>query len=218
MSAAPWIQQLRLACAGTFALAAVAACAGNAAWAQAADEDDEEYNSILNTDKRMVDQLLASFGLISLDPPIAYRERSPLVVPPGRALPPPGGKLAKNPDWPLDPEVKKKKDAAAARKAAGFQRPVDPGASIAGTSEMYRTGDTGKWDESGKKDTKESNFFQMLVSGKLLQSKKDEVGTFTTEPPRTSLIAPPPGYLTPSPAAPYGTTQRNTEPEKKEKL
>ena len=35
-----------------------------------------------------------------------------------------------------------------------------------------------------------------------------EVGTFTTEPPRTSLIAPPAGYQTPSPAQPYGFVKR----------
>jgi hypothetical protein len=34
--------------------------------------------------------------------------------------------------------------------------------------------------------------------------KKDEYGTFTGEPARTSLTDPPPGYLTPSPDQPYG--------------
>jgi hypothetical protein len=217
MTAAPWIKHVRLAaCAGTLALSAVATCAGNAAWAQAANEDDEEYNSILNTDKRMVDKLLGTLGLISTTPDINYRERSPLVVPSGRDLPPPGAQAAKNPDWPVDPEIKAKRDAAAARKAGLAKVPVDPAKPIAGTSEMYRTGDTGKWDESGKKNTKEPDFFDMLRTGKLLQMKKDEVGTFKGEPPRTSLVEPPPGYLTPSPAAPYGVTDRPQGPEKKE--
>lgn len=216
MTAAPWIKQLRRACAGTLALAAVATCAGTSAWAQAANEDDEYYDSILNADKRMMDQLLASFGLISLAPPIEYRERSPLVVPSGRDLPPPGSQLAKGSAWPVDPEIKAKRERAAARKAGKIAVEVDPAKPIAGTPEMYRTGDTGKWDESGKKNTKEPDFFEMLRSGKLMQTKKDEVGTFKGEPPRTSLVEPPPGYLTPSPAAPYGTTDRPQQPEKKE--
>jgi hypothetical protein len=33
---------------------------------------------------------------------------------------------------------------------------------------------------------------------------KTETGTFTTEPPRDNLTAPPPGYQTPSPNQPYG--------------
>ena len=36
----------------------------------------------------------------------------------------------------------------------------------------------------------------------------DEVGTFTNEPPRATLTAPPSGYQTPSPPQPYGTTKR----------
>jgi len=47
----------------------------------------------------------------------------------------------------------------------------------------------------------------MLMQGRLGGSW-DEYGKFDGEPPRTSLVQPPPGYLTPSPAAPYGTTDR----------
>jgi hypothetical protein len=42
-----------------------------------------------------------------------------------------------------------------------------------------------------------------------LVQPKEEVGTFTREPPRAALTAPPVGYQTPSPAAPYGVTKRN---------
>jgi hypothetical protein len=192
------------------------AVAGNTAWAQTTDEDDDYYDSILNADKRAVDHLLGAFGLISTTPPIEYRERSPLVVPSGRDLPPPGSKLAKNPDWPLDPELKAKRERVTARKSGNLAIPVDPAKPISGTPENYRTGDTGKWDESGKKNTREPDFFEMLRSGRLMQGPKDEVGTFKGEPPRTSLVEPPPGYLTPSPAAPYGMTNRPIEPDKKE--
>jgi hypothetical protein len=37
---------------------------------------------------------------------------------------------------------------------------------------------------------------------------KDETGTFTSEPQRSQLTEPPPGYQTPSGAQPYGVTRR----------
>jgi len=36
----------------------------------------------------------------------------------------------------------------------------------------------------------------------------DETGTFTSEPQRSQLTEPPPGYQTPSPSQPYGVTRR----------
>src|SRR6185436_2967724 len=147
-------------------------------------------------------------------PDITYRERSPLVVPPGRDLPPPG-KAAKTADWPVDPEVKA---ARAEAKASKYQKPPrfgHEGDPISGTPEQYKTGNTGKWADSTK-GPQEPDFFSMLMSGKLYGSW-DEVGKFEGEPPRSSLVDPPPGYLTPSPAAPYGVTPLNGAPEKKEK-
>jgi hypothetical protein len=55
----------------------------------------------------------------------------------------------------------------------------------------------------------------MLMSGSLTGTW-EEYGKFEGEPPRTSLVQPPSGYLTPSPAAPYGMTPRSGEPQKKE--
>jgi hypothetical protein len=44
--------------------------------------------------------------------------------------------------------------------------------------------------------------------GSLFKPTPDnEVGTFTGERPRTSLVEPPPGYQTPSPSQPYGVTK-----------
>src|SRR5436305_4357732 len=60
-------------------------------------------------------------------PGIDYRERSPLVVPPRLDLPQPtsaeGAKVA--PNWPKDPDEKRRKEIAAARKKSGG-RAVDP--------------------------------------------------------------------------------------------
>jgi hypothetical protein len=215
MSAAAWTKEMRhVLCAAAIALAGLGA-ATQGAWAQAQvpDEDDEIENSILNTDKRLFNSLLGTLGLGSTAPEITYRERSPLVVPQGRDLPPPG-KAVRNGDWPVEPEVKAKRAAATLNKSGRSATPVDPAKPISGTPENYKTGYTGKWidDPKGPKD---QDFLSMLVAGKLWGSP-NEVGKFEGEPPRTSLADPPSGYLTPSPAAPYGVTPLAGAYEKKE--
>lgn len=213
MSNAPWIKPLRHAfCAALLAGAAIGV-AGTAARAQSADDDDDVNNHILNTDKRMLDSVLGSFGLGSTAPNINYRERSPLVVPPTRELPPPG-KVVKGPDWPVEPEVKEKRKAAALRKSGREPVEPDPAKPISGTAENWKTGDTGKWTDE-KQPKPEPDFFKMLMQGKLYGTW-EEYGKFNGEPPRTSLVQPPAGYMTPSPAAPYGTTPREDAPAKKE--
>ena len=42
---------------------------------------------------------------------------------------------------------------------------------------------------------------------------KTEIGTFTGEPARENLTAPPPGYQTPSPNHPYGVGPANAKPK-----
>src|SRR5918999_467012 len=206
LSAMPWIKPVRNAVwAAALALAAITV-AGNSAWAQAAaEEEDDIENHLLNADKRLLNAILGPLGLSSSAPEIDYRERSPLVVPQGRDLPPPG-KAARNGDWPIDPEVKAKRAAAALRKAGRDPAAIDPAKPISGTAEAYKTGYTGKWDETNK-GPKEPGFFEMIMSGKW-KGTWEEVGKFEAEPPRTTLADPPPGYLTPSPVAPYGVTPR----------
>jgi hypothetical protein len=215
MSAAPWVKLVRNAVWAALALATIG-FAGNAAWAQAAaPEEDDIEDHILNTDKKMLNAILAPFGLGSAAAPeITYRERSPLVVPRGRDLPPPG-KAAKNGDWPIEPEVKAKREATALRKSGRDPALVDPAKPISGTREASKTGHTGTWQDDPKAP-KDEGFFSMLMSGRL-KGTWEEVGKFEGEPPRTSLVDPPPGYLTPSPVAPYGVTPRQAAPEKKEK-
>jgi hypothetical protein len=215
MSAAPWNKPVRHAiCAAALALAVIGV-AGNAAWAQAATDDDDDIDEhVLNADKRMFNAILGTIGLGSSGPEINYRERSPLVVPQGRDLPPPG-KAAKTGDWPVEPEVKAKRAAAALEKSGRAPKLVDPAKPISGTAENNKTGYTGTWAEAPKRQ-QEPDFFSMLLAGKLVGTW-EEYGKFEGEPPRTSLVEPPPGYLTPSPAAPYGVTPRAGAPVKKEK-
>ena len=215
MSAAPWVKPMRHAvCAAALAFAVLGV--GTAAWAQvAATEDDEIEDHILNADKRLFNSVLSAIGLGSsggVD--INYRERSPLVVPKGRDLPPPG-KVAKTGDWPVEPEVKAKRAATALNRSGRAPVAVDPAKPISGTAEANKTGYTGTWAEPTK-GPKEPDFLTMLMSGRLVGTW-EEVGKFEGEPPRTSLVQPPSGYLTPSPAAPYGVTPRASAPEKKEK-
>lgn len=213
MSNAPWIKPLRHAFCAALLAGAATGVTGNSVWAQAASDDDEIENSVLNTDKRMFNAILGSVGLGSTAPNINYRERSPLVVPRTRELPPPG-KVVKGPDWPVEPEVKEKRKAVALQKSGREPIEPDPAKPISGTAENWKTGDTGKWTDE-KKPKQEPDFFKMLMAGKLYGTW-EEYGKFTGEPPRTSLVQPPAGYMTPSPAAPYGTTPRADGPEKKE--
>src|SRR5258706_5202602 len=116
---ATWIQHVRHTIWAAALAAAVMGIAGQA-WAQQAqtntdDEDIEDH--ILNADKRLLNSILGPLGLATPDGPgIDYRERSPLVEPKGRDLPPPG-KAVRNGDWPIGPEDKAKSQAAAFRKA-----------------------------------------------------------------------------------------------------
>ena len=45
-----------------------------------------------------------------------------------------------------------------------------------------------------------------------VRGEKEEVGTFTKEPPRSSLTTPPVGYRTPSGAQPYGISKSTPRP------
>ena len=218
MSSAPWIKPLRHAVWAATLAVAVAGLTGNA-WAQGqtqpkAQDDEDLDDHVLNADRRLLGTILTPLGLMPpSNPSIEYRERSPLVVPRGRDLPPPG-KVAKNPDWPVEPETKAKRESAAARKAEAKLGRHDE-KPISGTPEQWRTGNTGTWIDTPKQQA-EPGFFSMLWKGQL-NGSWNETGKFDGEPPRTNLADPPAGYLTPSAAAPYGVTPFKGEaPKKKE--
>src|SRR5215467_10274727 len=115
----------RIAFGGALGLAVLAALIP--AGAQAQDDDDDDKKSAWNFDKKLLNDLMRSFGLRNgSEPQIEYRERSPLVIPPNRNLPPPeqagAGRTAA---WPVDPDVKRKQDAAAKKRATNY-RGYDP--------------------------------------------------------------------------------------------
>ena len=123
------------------------------------------------------------------DPDIDLTERSPLVVPPSRDLPPPvADAAAPTPDWPKDPKVKPRKHhkanvVPAAPNGAATVQTAPPPPYVKKTWYNPAT-----WFNS------------------------EEYATFTGEPARDSLTDPPTGYRTPSPDHPYGIG-----PEKKAK-
>src|ERR1043165_7205817 len=69
---------------------------------QAQDEDDDTF------EQRIIKNILGGMGVDVGRPGIDYRERSPLVIPPTRDLPPPqpAGTATRNPAWPKEADRK----------------------------------------------------------------------------------------------------------------
>ena len=182
-----------------------------------AAEDDED----MPLDTKLFRQWMKDLGLQRDGESIEYRERAPLVVPPSRNLPPPQSEAAvtSNPAWPNDPDAKKRKADAvkkkqpnrtAAEAADAEARPLsrselERGKAAPGTQAGGVVKDADAEASRPLRPTElgsKSLFSNMFSSAPW--ADKTETGTFTTEPPRDNLTAPPTGYLTPSPNQPYG--------------
>jgi hypothetical protein len=205
---------------GTLALAVLASFAQ----ATARAEDGEEKKSIWDIDP--VDDVMRGLGFKTLEEPDVYRERSPLVIPPSRNLPPPQPKAANAvpPSWPVDPNATKRKEAAKAKlytqanksNQNSLNNEFGNGAPIS-PSELNKAGTevTGSTRASGEPVDPRADPEAAMMPSKLgftgiksffnnTFNDKPELGTFTAEPPRADLTQPPTGYQTPSPTAPYG--------------
>jgi len=179
--------------------------------ARAADDED-------SIDKKVMRGIMEGLGLKrDGEDMINYRERSPLVIPPSRELPPPersDAATANNPAWPKDPDVERRKAQAAMEKSRNVsderereQNPLRP--------DQLTPGGRPKKKQARKDDGYESpptGFGSQLLPselgfkgiGSFFGGKKEESARFTGEPPRELLTDPPPGYQTPSPDQPYG--------------
>ncbi len=178
----------------------------------AARAGDDTAAQDMASQESFTDKVLDTLGLHNPFTPqygINYSERSPLVVPPNRDLPPPISSTAPpTPNWPVDPEIKAR---AAAKKdtrvgphedyVTELSRPLRPDELNATAVNAPGTNDQSSPSELGAKKPGVFSFDWL---------KQEDYGTFTGEPPRVSLTDPPPGYLTPSPDQPYGIA-----PEKK---
>jgi hypothetical protein len=211
----------RIGFVGAVALATLVAVA------PAKAQEDVEPNSIWNLEQRVWGTFMRGLGLRDPNAPtIEYRERSPLVVPPTRDLPPPQAKATpKGGAWPNDPDASKARKAQEAKKkglAATNARIENQGRPIS-PDELNRGTTTGSvpsnrsnapapgTDPDGRQlEPSALGYIGGLFSGRAwgFGAYQEETGTFTSEPPRTALTEPPPGYQTPSADQPYGTTKR----------
>ncbi len=177
---------------------ALAVCA-NISAARAGDD--------LKDDKSFTDKFMRTLGLKnpgSTEYEINYSERSPLVVPPSRNLPPPVSSAVPAANWPKDPDVAKRKKADdkpvirqydAAAEADRALRP-DELNRVSQDPRTVPAPGTSEQSEPANQPKKSIFSFDFM--------KKEQYATFTGEPPRSSLTDPPPGYQTPSPDQPYG--------------
>ena len=177
---------------------------GHMSAARAGDDD-------ITAQESFSDKFFRTLGMknpASTEYEINYSERSPLVVPPNRNLPPPVTGTVTAPNWPKDPDVAKRKakkddDKPVIRQydaAAEADRALRPD-ELNNVSRNTRTvAAPGTPEQSEPLNKPKRNLFDFSW----LSPNHQELATFTGEPPRVSLTDPPPGYMTPSPDQPYG--------------
>jgi hypothetical protein len=188
---------------------------------RAGDGDDDDDDG-MTFEEKIIDNLMSGIGAKSMEKPgIEYRERSPLVVPPKLDLPPPATQAKAAPNWPKDPEEKRRKEAIAARKKANkateswqAAQPLTPAEMNAGRAAApERTSNDPI--QPGVTNNPSMSPSQLGFTGGLWNMMKgnnsSETKQFTTEPPRQSLVEPPPGYQTPSPNYAYGAGKDTTK-------
>ena len=179
-----------------FAVATACACASVA---RAGDYDDPSGTTFTS-------KFLKAVGLPDPDHPeyeINYSERSPLVVPPNRDLPAPiATDRALAPNWPQDPDLKKRQTAKQNKPNAPVDpvmedgRPLRPDELMPNGNRSTASPSSPGIEPKGQRGILNFGWF-----------KKEEYGTFTGEPARANLTDPPPGYQTPSPDQPYGISE-----------
>jgi hypothetical protein len=176
-------------------------------------EDDDEDDSTF--EEKIIKQIMTGIGGTNMENTgIEYRERSPLVIPPRPDLPPPAAAAAEAPvpNWPKDPEVRRRKEAKAARKKDNkdpieASRPLTPSELAVGkTAPAKRSAETNQPGDPGANAILSPSAlgYEGGLKG-LFGGSKTETAPFKGEPTRDSLTMPPSGYQTPSPGYAYGT-------------
>jgi hypothetical protein len=189
-----------------------------------------------SNDDTAIAKILQKLGLKAppdQSPDITYSERSPLVVPPTRDLPPPVADAPPGTDWP--------KDAAKPRKHVRSKSPPPAPAPVA-TVPAAPAAEAGTaavqpgQAPQGAQPPQPGQAAQPAQPGQAAQGaqpappgqtgtvarvpnptpqptswwnpktwfNREEYANFSTEPPREDLTDPPAGYRTPSPDQPYG--------------
>jgi len=186
-----------------------------AALAQQAQDDDED-----TFEQKIIKNILGGMGVDVGRPGIDYRERSPLVIPPTRDLPPPqaAGTATSNPAWPKEADRK-----VVTRKTKNTRAtPDEPGSESVLTPDELRRGvnpraprvtdpsqTTGSIEDynltKGQMSPSELNSKSLFNWNALMGTHLNEQAKFEKEPERNALTQPPAGYQTPSSAYPYGS-------------
>ena len=183
---------------------------------------DENGDAI---DTRILRSVIRSLGLRDgSEPGIEYRERSPLVLPPSRELPPPvTDQTARAPNWPEDADVKRARQQQAARNAP--RRTVEEESLPETPGQLNRVGRAkstpasqrpGLPSDRNPVDPLPPSLLGtkgLFSRGGLFGGQKEEYTTFTGEPARRALTEPPTGYRTPSSAQPYGVGRNRDKPK-----
>jgi hypothetical protein len=165
--------------------------------ARAADDDEPAF------DQKIIQNVMQGIGLRS-GPPIDYRERSPLVLPPQINLPQPQADATRAPNWPVDAEAKRRKEQQTRRfDEVNDTRALRPSELNVGQPQRSRSTATSQDHPDGKPMGPAELGYKGGLFGSLFSSKS-ETATFTNEPARSSLTEPPVGYQTPSATQPYG--------------
>ena len=177
----------------------------------AAEDDDED-----TFEQKVIKKILRGLGADVGQGNIEYRERSPIVIPPSRDLPPPQDASAvENPNWPKDPDrqPKKKSESKSVRSDSIARQNTERATISPDELERGRVAGAGRVTEPNKDPINDSSEYggRPLPPSKLGTKKlfgwfgnKGEQAPFTGEPERNSLTQPPPGYQTPSANYPYG--------------
>ena len=181
---------------------------------RAADDDDDDKTF----EEKIIEGLMAGVGATNMENKgIEYRERSPLVVPPKLALPPPATTEVAVPNWPKDPDIQRRKAAIEARKKDN--KDPSQSARILTPSEL-NVGKTAAPSRASRDPIQPGVTTSPMLSPSQLgysggltgmfRGNTAETAPFTGEPTRESLTQPPTGYQTPSPNFAYGTGPRES--------
>ena len=182
--------------------------------------DDEEADDTFDT--KFMRNFLTNMGLRQgNEPGIDYHERSPLVVPPTRDLPPPesASSALSNPAWPKDPDVQAKrkvkreqKNTVAAEEDSMRQlRPDELAAQRSRTASTSSSGAPAANPDATRASQMSPGQLGFKGFSWDLKSFFDKEGTtipFEKEPERTSLTDPPVGLRTPSSKYQYGSKNK----------
>jgi hypothetical protein len=137
--------------------------------------------------------ILGALGLTAPErPAIEYRERAPLVVPPGRDLPPPVSPdaLTANPQWPEDPSVRAERDRNAPPSARDASAPL--------TVEEMRSGRRADGGRLGRPFVSDDELTRPLTPAEMQITHRTERPSDGLT--RRFLTDPPDAFLRPAPS------------------